>query len=304
MNAMTPDRRSPPPPYSAVNRISRVPAREPPSYATATAVPATTMNNPTSSAVAPRATRAPSYFVEIPRAVTAYWPKRNLSSEFCLGESPDKLLFRVSKGPHFAPHPLLALYIGPAKNGLALGKLHKPDVRNPHDDGLIEIFSPASAKRTVVHMTSEVHIAHTYRPFTMVVGEGGREHAETFEWRRSRGSEVHTIDKDKVARGYKLVRLSGEAPTGGHGGKRKERPIGESSDGKEVVAVWVTNDNKRDPERPDRKPFQFQLCGSGLTGTLGKHFAFVALMTALKIWITEGPLNAIPVLPDYDWSRT
>ncbi|KAI1763355.1 hypothetical protein GGR53DRAFT_497748 [Hypoxylon sp. FL1150] len=308
MSSSTRRQRSPPPPYGEIDNISPRPAdapppyRDPPSYAAATAAQNTTMDTTSRSRAAPvaspRGITVPNNYINIPRVVTAYWPKRNVSNEFCLGEEPGKLLFRVSTGDRNSPHPLLALYVGPAENGLALGKLHKPDSRRGQEDGLIEIFSPASTRRTMVHMTTDVHLTHITRPFTMVVGRGRHERAEVFEWRRSRGAEIHTIDGDKLARGYKLLRLNTDAPTGGHGGKRAERPIGESSDGKEVVAVWVTNDYKGEP---GRKPFQFRLSGNGVTGVLGPHFAFVALMTALKIWIVEDPGNPItrPPAPHY-----
>ncbi|KAI1770952.1 hypothetical protein F4818DRAFT_430697 [Hypoxylon cercidicola] len=107
---------------------------------------------------------------------------------------------------------------------------------------------------------------------------------ERFEWRRApRGNMAHEMFQH--AKGSKLVRLGRKGPGEEQGGKRAARHVGGTSDGKEVVAVLATE--QRVVPALGGKPFRFEICGSGKTGELGHHFAYVALMTALQIWYIE-----------------
>lgn len=128
---------------------------------------------------------------------------------------------------------------------------------------------------------------------------------ETFCWRQSHGQEVKHVSKNKYVWGWKLVRLDSETSTGGGGGgaeeadptivrsggagegssrvggggKRYERGLGESSDGKEVVAVWADN------TRPSKnKLVRFEFLGAGRTGELGEVFEIMAVSSGMRIW--------------------
>ncbi|KAI8960479.1 hypothetical protein F5Y11DRAFT_330018 [Daldinia sp. FL1419] len=78
-------------------------------------------------------------------------------------------------------------------------------------------------------------LTHRVYRFTMDVGKAKELQGEEFEWRATKGNEIQGMFHH--AKGYKLVRLEKEGPGGGQGGKRRSRQRGESSDGKEVVAV-------------------------------------------------------------------
>ncbi|KAI4861561.1 hypothetical protein F4820DRAFT_57381 [Hypoxylon rubiginosum] len=280
---------SPPPPYTEDDNAS-IYQQPPPPYSAAPPPYTAGAAQPNPAPVRPNPVPAPARrsvsnsIAEMPNVITAYWPKKNVAGEFCLGESPDKLLFRISRGRLSSIGPLMALYVGPGENGLALGKLDRLPLSDPaHETTVIEIYTPRNQnERSVVQMTTwgtweGLSRFHYY--FSMAVGLNNRRQVEKFEWRPSRGGEVQSIDP--YGRGWKLVRLGVAAPTGGKGGGRSTRPIGETSDGMEVVAIWVTNPLEK---KPGQTPFQFELRGNGKNGALGKHFGFVALMTALRIW--------------------
>ncbi|KAI6081911.1 hypothetical protein F4821DRAFT_16498 [Hypoxylon rubiginosum] len=130
-------------------------------------------------------------------------------------------------------------------------------------------------------------LTHTRFTFKMKVGKPGKQQMERFEWRMSKGYEVHHIHPK--AHGAKLVRLGHEGPGGGAGGERGTRKKGESSDGKEVVAVWGTTSHvPRTVTGEYKKPFTLYFRGSGDTGELGEEFRALAIMSALKIFqLTE-----------------
>ncbi|KAI0178694.1 hypothetical protein GGR52DRAFT_569601 [Hypoxylon sp. FL1284] len=260
-----PRQRSPPPPYSRDDPLPTFPGGNPPPY--------------TATRPSRRVSRS---LIRVPGIVNAYWPRQNGTCEFYLGEGPDSLLFRVIRGSPSSSQSLKVLYLSPDTDALALGRFNGPNPTDPDDEGTVEICSPNRGETRVVRLSSQAGMSPTRYFFTMAVGEDNMVRLEDFEWRRSRGGEVRSVDQD--ATGWKLVRLGPSAPTGGHGGSRAVRPLGETSDGKEVVAIWVTNDRNY---RPGRPPFHFELRGNGRNSTLGKYFGFVALMSALRISCTS-----------------
>ena len=106
-------------------------------------------------------------------------------------------------------------------------------------------------------------------------GGGGALRREGFEWRASHGDEVKELDR--WSHGWKLVRLHGEAE--GIGGTRAVRDAGTTSDGKEVVAVFATYSGWS-----RTKAAKFRFLGTGAAGHLGRRFAIMAVITALRIW--------------------
>lgn len=90
-------------------------------------------------------------------------------------------------------------------------------------------------------------------------GGGGALRREGFEWRASHGDEVKELER--CSRGWKLVRLHGEAD--GIGGTRAVRDVGTTSDGKEVVAVFGDCMGWR------TKVAKFRFLGTAAAGQLG-----------------------------------
>ncbi|RJE22688.1 hypothetical protein PHISCL_04991 [Aspergillus sclerotialis] len=98
---------------------------------------------------------------------------------------------------------------------------------------------------------------------------------ETFEWRRSYGKEIQDLAPNSF--GWKLVRLSRRVR--GHSTSRSGRPRGNTSDGKEVVAVIAHNSSWS-----MTKGFKFAFLGTGLSGRLGGDWEVMVVMSALQLW--------------------
>lgn len=90
-----------------------------------------------------------------------------------------------------------------------------------------------------------------------VPGPNGQLRREPFEWRHSRGEEVHTLGS-VWGSGWKLVRQLGQT--------------------KEVVAAFTEGTMSLS------KKFCFKFTGAGQTGALGERWAVMAVITAMAIW--------------------
>lgn len=138
--------------------------------------------------------------------------------------------------------------------------------------------------------------------WTFAIPVGVHGEVETFEWRRSRGSEIKQLGASW--RGWKLVRL-GSSSRGQydaaqdmyhekddeslprysssedekHGRADSAHAIEESGEG-EIVAVWA----KTGCWTSLHDVGEFAFHGSGASGELGSRFAVMAVMTALCIW--------------------
>lgn len=83
-----------------------------------------------------------------------------------------------------------------------------------------------------------VSLKHETWDFVIAVVTGNERYPEKFEWRRSHGDETASLRDGKSTYGWKLVRLHSGDSTINHV-RDDSRALGESSDGKEVVAVWT-----------------------------------------------------------------
>ncbi|OTA91926.1 hypothetical protein M434DRAFT_396870 [Hypoxylon sp. CO27-5] len=202
---------------------------------------------------------------------------------FHLGEKADEPLYTVSIG-HSSTQ--MTLHAGSSKAGLMLAEVNRQSIylHNGRYD-IIKVFStgfengyvrcarPQFEKTAAYLMGKPGGFISSPRDVLVTEGDLG---AEEFECRDSRGVEVQELDPN--ASGCKLVRLNSEGPGGGKGGRRDKRHKGETSDGKEVVAVWTFS----------RSYFKFKVLGSGALD-LGGEFALVALMTALDLVCLNQP---------------
>lgn len=106
---------------------------------------------------------------------------------------------------------------------------------------------------------------------------------EEFEWRRSHGDELAALRSGKKTYGWKLVRLhSNDVADLDVNSERRE--VGESSDGKEIVAVW--SDDTQTWFHGDEKGVvgKFEFLGNGRGGSgLGERWRFFAAMSAMHI---------------------
>lgn len=108
--------------------------------------------------------------------------------------------------------------------------------------------------------------------FELEVGRGSVRTFERFEWRRSHGEEVGSLDLKKW--GWKLVRVPEENERSI--AKKEDRVDGFSSDGGEVVAVWGNKRGYYDMGH-------FELRGLALKGEFGESFALMALASCIMI---------------------
>ncbi|KAI0910997.1 hypothetical protein F4823DRAFT_587699 [Ustulina deusta] len=137
--------------------------------------------------------------------------------------------------------------------------------------------------------------------FSIETAASGRAR-EHFEWRHSSGVEVEALGGRHS--GWKLVRVSLPAvmmgptynnnnnnnnnsntsassfppPRKHSSGSGSGNVVGQSSDGKEVVAVWSGVSMSLS------KVLRFRFLGSGADGSLGDRWAVMAVASALAIW--------------------
>ncbi|KAI2625723.1 hypothetical protein GGR54DRAFT_592732 [Hypoxylon sp. NC1633] len=223
---------------------------------------------------------------DAPTYLKAFFPKALVPLNFQLGEHAHELRFTVTIDPLTPKTPLLLLHDG-TKPGQILAMISKPELRRGIYESVIQINAATlhpthgGLNPTTFVMACQRQVTHNLYQFSVQLGSGPEPHKEKFEWRSTRGTEINAMFKH--AKGYKLVRMGTEGP----GGKRGSRQDGQSSDGKEIVAVWATQSLIPGNLIPGGKPFKFELCGSGKDGSLGERFIIIALVTALKIWSAE-----------------
>ncbi|KAI1768411.1 hypothetical protein GGR53DRAFT_532337 [Hypoxylon sp. FL1150] len=206
--------------------------------------------------------------------LNAYFPKDDASYKFYLGEDNFDFAYTVTNDTADR-RSFLSLYQGVTEEGIAI-------IYWEQQTGKLVI---AARLRHLGQLTRTHVFLYTSQQtrgyaFSMKVGQPGHQHVEQFEWRSTRGSEVRGLHPR--AYGWKLVRVGRKS---GDGGGREVRATGESSDGKEIVAVWgTTRSSFLGWLLLRKKAFMFQLRGSGETGELGPKFHVFALMTALQIY--------------------
>ncbi|KAI1382431.1 hypothetical protein F4677DRAFT_440227 [Hypoxylon crocopeplum] len=223
---------------------------------------------------------------EFPHSLKVLFPGGLLPVKFNLGEHAHDLRYSLNVDPFSAKKPLLVLHHGSTENGQVLAMAKKPERYQNTYKTEIQVTSltnhtlrQGQLSTTFVTMVDQRRIAHQQHEFSVNMAWG----CEKFEWRSTRGNEVQNMFRHP--KGFKLVRLGSEGPGEGRGGKRGVRQVGESSDGKEIVAVWATEKSFIPSNMVlGGKPFKFELCGSGKSGQMGEHFSYIALMTALYIW--------------------
>lgn len=130
-----------------------------------------------------------------------------------------------------------------------------------------------------------VSLKHETWDFVLAITSGNERHAEKFEWRRSHGDETASLRDGKSTYGWKLVRLHSSESTRTDV-QVDDQVIGESSDGKEVVAVWT--DDTQTWFRGDEKGVvgKLEFMGSGAASDdsgLGEQWKLFAAMSALHM---------------------
>ncbi|KAE8153109.1 hypothetical protein BDV25DRAFT_137182 [Aspergillus avenaceus] len=253
----------PPPPYSEYDHPSGH-AEQSPQYEASYTANSTTLH---------AATR------KIPPILNGYlhWTS---TKDLYLGPSAQERLYAVSIQTAKTGQQTIVLHDGPTDRHPPLGK--------SESDGYLRakyflITLPprsGSGGNPVIEQIDGVmpykRMAPTFS-FT-VSGAEKRTTREVFQWRSSHGKEIKELGG--FSYGWKLVRLSHS--TDEAGASRSHRPLGCTSDGKEIVAVIAHNSSWS-----LTKGFRFAFMGSGLTGTMGEKWETMALVSAVQLWCMD-----------------
>ncbi|KAH8677487.1 hypothetical protein BX600DRAFT_129489 [Xylariales sp. PMI_506] len=255
----------PPPPYSEVGAPALPPRKPKPK------------NNPFFAADDSSAAGSFKMPIKFPPTFNLYYlrsvPDRSI---FHLGTEEDRPLYAVTFHTSFTEDLRVVLHSdADADSGITplAAAFQKPGRR----DSTIQLtgFPTAETEELLAH-AGLISTAYTFE-----IEIGPQRRREKFEWRPSKGSEVKGLiassGRGVSGLGRKLVRLSAESD--GVGGTRAVRDTGASSDGREVVAVWVDN-----PKWTMNRAGAFQFLGTGATGDLGERFRVMAVITALRIF--------------------
>ncbi|KAI1257037.1 hypothetical protein MGN70_000075 [Eutypa lata] len=203
-----------------------------------------------------------------------------LSRKFVLGEHQSQPLYAVSVHVGWSGQPSTVLHNGPSTKHPPLAAADASTFGSSSTVDLPPLPQQEQQQQQQERLKSAGGLCFN-KKMRFAVEVGG--HRETFEWRHSRGPEVAALGGSHA--GWKLVRLSTDAPDGGGGGGGGAATFvqggAKSSDGLEVVAVWA---NAR---MSLTKQLQFQFLGSGAGGILGERWALMAVITALRMWDQE-----------------
>jgi hypothetical protein len=195
---------------------------------------------------------------------------------FYIGGEKTQKLYAVSLHIGIFGKPDLILHDGPESSDQPLATVKNDGMLSRHS--IVKIPSFPGSKLDNIHEDLRFHygLKSTTCTFSIPIEYDAEVYVENFEWRQSHGDEVKALSGWPL--GMKLVRSRNGTPER-KGGKRKEREIGESSDGNEVVAVWAFH------AKPSMtKIGMFQFLGSGATGELGEHWAIVAIVSVFRLW--------------------
>jgi hypothetical protein len=195
---------------------------------------------------------------------------------FYLGGEKSQRLYALSLHSGLFGKAEIILHDGPERTDKPLATVKNDGIFSRHCIVNIPSFQNAKIGNVQEDLRFHYGLKATTCTFSVPIEHGASTYVENFEWRQSQGDEVKALSGWPV--GLKLVRSEIATPSG-KGGKNKDRAIGESSDGNEVVAVWAYQ------AKPSMSKLgKFQFLGSGATGELGDHWAITAVVSVLRLW--------------------
>ena len=236
-------------------------------------------------------TPGPSPYKHLPLSFNIYY-KQWFSSMYQIGSHENQPLFTIQRhGAWGHGKPMIVLHEGADSKGPIVGTVTKEGLMN--HDAVIELPQGSGGGGITIRepLASDVSLTLKNSRFTFSfdVGRPGKEtRREAFEWRISKSVEVRTLDS--MAFGWKLVRLGADNLPAGRGGERGAREVGETSDGREVVAAWSENSRMT-----LSKIAKFHFLGAGATGEFGDEWALMAALSAFRLWkFTSGSISVRP----------
>lgn len=196
-----------------------------------------------------------------------------------LGIERDHPLFAVRLHSNFAlfGRPAVVIHAGATKDGPRVGVVKDATLSPLRPRDFNVLIPPAGETRMDdeddsrnIKIEVRAALLDVFPPhkFSVTAGYGDQANTEAFEWRHSMGKEVTDLSGGMAA-GWKLVRLGAAAAEEG------------SSDGLEVVGVWVTGRQNL------KEAMKFRLLNSGANGVLGDTFSYAAAVTAVGMWDHE-----------------
>ncbi|ETS82175.1 hypothetical protein PFICI_07177 [Pestalotiopsis fici W106-1] len=212
---------------------------------------------------------------QFPGKFSMYSQSGGFGTTYYLGEHGSHPLYIVKTHTGWSGSPDVVLHSGPSESSPPLAGVSANTLSRSATVELPPL--PGSGRTAAEEPLAFSGFSHGTFTFSIEVGSVGRR--ESFEWRHSHGNEVDSLGGSSS--GWKLVRLATDAPGGQGKGSHFVGGGPQSSDAKEVVAVWS---NAR---MSMSKLFNFQFLGSGVTGALGERWAVMAVITALRIWDKE-----------------
>ncbi|KAF4119777.1 hypothetical protein GMORB2_4443 [Geosmithia morbida] len=249
--------------YTALPAASSIPSRK----LTVNAQSSSSSNDQVSSEDAPPSPNQPLLFPRRPIFVSYRSPRRS----YIYGPESTSPMYALRAPRPIASHHHHTLYSGPTEASAPLATVGRV---GEHRRPLVRVYRPSSAHPggTSVAMTS----GRRGRRFRVSLDRDDGT-VEQFEWRNSRGPEACSLcggrGQQSLVAGWKLARMA-EPATPRSGTAR--RPVGYTSDGREVVAAGALVYGDRNP--------RFAFMGSGATGRFGETFEIVTLMGFLELY--------------------
>lgn len=193
---------------------------------------------------------------------------------FYLGPSANEKLFAVSMHcGGFSGKPPLILYDGPTdKHQILASSKTEKHIMSRH----LQINIPPRAENPA---GTSIPFNSSERTFSVNVRGPGKEPLiQEFEWRKSVGGEIRELAGNSY--GWKLVRTVG--PSVAASGSRKERNLGYTSDGKEILAIVAYS-----VSASMSKAIKFAFMGEGLTGVNGEEWEIATVISAMWLWFLD-----------------
>jgi hypothetical protein len=231
--------------------------------------------------------------MSLPNSFQVYKAPNNSSwsrtSLFHLGKSDSPPLYTCKQVVSWSGKFTIDLHHGSTADGAPIANSTRGSARQPQAIITIPKASDPGDNKSDEEIIEPFRRHASFKretwDFVVAVDSGNERHAEKFEWRHTHGDEIASLRGGKGTYGWKLVRLQSGGSTGGEI-EVDGKVLGESSDGKEVVAVWA-DDNQtwfRGAEKGVIAKLEF--FGSGAAsgeGGLGERWKLFVAMSALHM---------------------
>ncbi|KAJ5256597.1 hypothetical protein N7478_012701 [Penicillium angulare] len=209
-------------------------------------------------------------------------PQYQTPSYHCESAKDSSRIFQITHSGIFRDKPSIVLHDGPTDKDAILATLKADKWGRTRPATVNLLVCPSSSytepiEELLIPASTSHHKTSTWS-FEMPVARKG-DIRERFEWRSSHGNEIKELATGH-SYGWKLVRIAG--PNASVGGSRKDRGLGFTSDGLEIVAIVAHN-----ASWSMTKGLRFAFMGAGLTGTLGEAWEIMTLISAMQLYIWD-----------------